>query len=381
MKTSIVDMQRLASAKGGRCLSPEYIRTDAKLLWQCKEGHQWEAVPSNIKRGHWCPACARGQRRRGTIDEMRNIAHSRGGRCLSTAYIRANAKLLWQCKEGHQWQALPNSVKRGSWCPVCATMPKHTIEEMQRLAEARGGKCLSEAYINNLTKLTWQCREGHQWEALPNNVKRGSWCPVCVTMRNGTIDEMKRIAEARGGECLSQEYINNKTKLIWQCKEGHQWQTTPSLVRRGQWCPACAAGQRLGTIDEMRQIAHSRGGQCLSREYIRANAKLLWQCKEAHQWEAIPNNIKRGSWCPVCATMPQNTIEEMQRLAKARGGKCLSEEYINSLTKLTWQCREGHQWQAAPVHAMQGQWCSVCAEGQRRMGMIDEMRKIAQSEV
>ena len=54
------------------------------------------------------------------IKEMRQIARGRGGRCLSSAYINTQTKLLWQCSEDHQWQATPNSVKMGSWCPFCA---------------------------------------------------------------------------------------------------------------------------------------------------------------------------------------------------------------------------------------------------------------------
>ena len=58
---------------------------------------------------------------------------------------------------------------------------KLTIEEMRELAESRGGKCLSEKYVNACTKLHWQCAKGHEWEATPGNVKNAhTWCPVCA---------------------------------------------------------------------------------------------------------------------------------------------------------------------------------------------------------
>src|SRR5258706_494096 len=96
-----------------------------------------------------------------------------------------------------------------------------------------------------------------------------------------------------------------------------------------QWSPTtvglcCERVFMKTSIVDMQRIAQAKGGRCLSREYIRGNAKLLWQCKEGHQWEAVPHNIKRRRWCPVCATKPKSTIEEMQRVAEARGGKCLS---------------------------------------------------------
>ena len=36
-----------------------------------------------------------------------------------------------------------------------------------------------------------------------------------------TIEEMRTIAAHRGGFCLLSKYINNKTKLKWQCSKKH----------------------------------------------------------------------------------------------------------------------------------------------------------------
>ena len=114
------------------------------------------------------------------------------------------------------------------------------------------------------------------------------------------IEEMQEIAESRGGKCLSKEYINNQTKLEWICSEGHKWKTVPSSVKQGSWCPICAGNMKL-TIEEMQEIAESRGGKCLSKEYIGSLNKLKWQCAEGHKWEASPNNVKQGSWCHRCS--------------------------------------------------------------------------------
>ena len=114
-----------------------------------------------------------------SIEEMHLIAQERGGKCLSDTYINNNVKLSWECAEGHQWEAIPGSVRRGSWCPECAGKTPLTIEEMHRLAQKRNGKCISHTYVNFRTKILWECAEGHQWESSPANVKRGSWCSQC----------------------------------------------------------------------------------------------------------------------------------------------------------------------------------------------------------
>jgi hypothetical protein len=231
-------MQRLARRRGGQCLSGEYLKGDSKLTWKCKEGHQWDARPNLIKRGRWCPHCSK-LKQSGSIEEMQEVARERGGKCLSHKYTNSTTKLSWQCRQGHIWDGTPAQIKQGHWCPVCGGSQKGSIEEMRQIASSRGGACLSEGYINNSTKLTWQCNKGHQWEAAPLNIKLGKWCPVCSGTQLGTIEEMRQIAESRGGRCLSAKYTNSRTKLAWQCKNGHRWMALPSSIKQGHWCSRC----------------------------------------------------------------------------------------------------------------------------------------------
>jgi hypothetical protein len=124
--------------------------------------------------------------------------------------------------------------------------------EMQKLAESRGGKCISEAYVSLKTKLTWQCAKGHTWEAVSYQVRRGTWCPVCNReKRMPTIEEMHLIAESRDGICLSDEYVNSYTNLKWQCANGHIWESTPSrIIHDGAWCKKCYNESRRKKVCE-----------------------------------------------------------------------------------------------------------------------------------
>lgn len=57
---------------------------------------------------------------------------------------------------------------------------------------------------------------------------------------------MREWAAAHGGECLSNEYVNAKTKLLWRCSCGHEFWAMPTNVQRGEWCPKCK-GKKYGT--------------------------------------------------------------------------------------------------------------------------------------
>lgn len=114
----------------------------------------------------------------------RAIARERGGRLLSRRVSNSRAPLEWQCTRGHRWQAQLYSVKRMNWCPVCGGTAALTIEDMRRTAAERGGQCLSSEYLNGETPLQWQCAKHHVWWAKPVKIRAGSWCPACGEARS-----------------------------------------------------------------------------------------------------------------------------------------------------------------------------------------------------
>ena len=184
------------------------------------------------------------------MNKLRDRADRHNGKCLSDIYVDVWTKLLWECKEGHQWLAVPGTILRGHWCPSCAGMAKKSIKDAVLVAKNRGGKCLSKLYINSQQKLDWECSKGHKWEATYTNVSQGSWCPRCAGKINKTIENMQALAAKRGGRCLSEIYINNQTKLLWECSKGHKWEARPDKIQQGRWCPTCSGNKRL-TIEDM----------------------------------------------------------------------------------------------------------------------------------
>ena len=516
---TIEQMQVLAAKRGGRCLSPVYVDSQTKLTWQCAKCHIWNAAPAHVRHSSWCPQCHGNVKL--TIQDMHRLAEIRGGKCLSDTYVNSQSKLLWECREGHQWMAAPSSIQQRTWCLKCSGSAKSTIQEMQRLAKSIGGRCLSDTYVNRKTHLLWECREGHRWKAMPNHVKNGHWCPVCAGLSKPSMDRIQRLAQERGGKCLAHNYVNSQTDLRWECIEGHQWKASWNAIQGGGWCPTCSSrlgericreyfGQLLGdsfpkvrpkwlvnkagnrmeldgysatlgiafehqgeqhfstkthfartgsalsrrkedddlksqlcaqrgitlvsvpeiprllpldhvrafikeqlgirgvhlppdidtrnvdinrayrtpgsreTLKELRRIAAGHGGRCLSDTYAGSQSNLLWHCAQGHKWEAPPDRIKQGAWCLRCAGKAKKTIEEMQETAAARGGKCLSDGYVNGSTHLLWQCKEGHQWKARPNDVVnKGRWCPECAASfrgrSRRLG-LPAMQSLAASQ-
>lgn len=214
------DLSQFALLNNGRVVTREitFLKKCKSIRFECQIGHQWEVVTHKALHSLWCPECNGNKPVRNTIELMRQIAADRNGRCLSEKYINSESKLEWECEKGHRWFANSHGVKnKGTWCKLCKNeAQKNSIEDMHKLAEKRGGKCLSKKYILNNVPLKWQCSEGHIWENQPSNITMGQWCPVCSKNDEKlTLLLMQEVAIEGGGKCLSRIYIDSGTKLEW----------------------------------------------------------------------------------------------------------------------------------------------------------------------
>lgn len=404
-KYSLADLQAYADSNGGFCLATEYKNVNVAVQWKCARGHCWKAKPADVlRRKTWCPKCApakRAQTRsRYTLEDMQGLAEDKDGAFLSKSYRGRLKKHKWECKHGHRWMTTPRTILRGSWCPKCRNIAsgnsnrKYTIADMHTAAAANDGLCLSKSYKNITTGIRWQCAKGHKWSAPYSSIKAGAWCPKCASARAAKantiydIADMQKLAEERSGKCHSRKYRNTVTRLSWECSEGHRFMMTAGLVLSDSWCPKCATKlvakkQQRHTIEEMQEIAKSKGGTCLSEEYVNVHAHLRWECAEGHRWSSSANNIIAGRWCRKCSCAKagrkrrQYTIEQMQEIAEKKGGKCLSTGSVLVLVPLEWECARGHRFSSTPSNIMNGSWCRKCSSLDQRFRYKRRERKAA----
>lgn len=428
-KNTLEEAQKIAKSRNGECLSKEYVNNKVKLKWRCHKGHVWIAPLKAIKvQNCWCPHCSNVAKL--TIEDMHKIAKSKDGECLSNKYSNILTKLKWKCKAGHVWEAKPNNIKnQDHWCLICSKKVSERIcrkyfetifdqnfptKKPKWLINSRGnrmefdGFCeklnlafeyhgiqhyKKESYLykqkggfrrrkkDDLTKRKL-CRKNDvvlieisyrvKYEDMDKYItneckKRGIDVPKISKLdyrlfeniySPEKIKEMRIIAKSRGGRCISKHYATSKDKLKWKCSNDHSWEASPNHVMRGEWCPHCARNVPIG-ISEMQKIAKSRGGKCLSKNYINSKTKLKWKCKNGHIWNATPASVKKN-WCSYCSNQAKHTIQEMQKIAKKKNGKYLSKKYISNKTKLKWQCSKGHIWETTFSNIRKGRWCPSC---------------------
>lgn len=307
-----------------------------------------------------------------TIKDMRDLATQRGGSCLSDKYI-PKAKLVWKCSYGHVWKARWDHVHRGCWCPYCAWKGKnrkYSIEDMRKLAAKKGGECLSASFINVGEKLQWKCADGHIWEAVPSTmIYRGGWCPSCRYL----------------GE--------RKCRYVFESLFNEKFPTTTvkpddgTLILDG-YAEALKMAFEYQGQQHYRYMPHlHKSRQNFEKSCERDACKVAWCSSSGIRLIVIPywKNDNDGSlvefireevsmngevdWGNFYTNL--SILRELREFAEQKHGKLISEKYLGTMKKLEWECSEGHRWEAIPDSVKRrGSWCPYCA-GNVRLNLSD----------
>lgn len=379
-RVTLGDLQTLAALHGGRCLARDLSEgaNDALMPFECARGHRFDVRRRCVLRGQWCPVCSKAdgawQRTLALADAH---ATERGGRCLTRTRPEGRDPCFeWECAKGHRFAVRRRCVAVGQWCPDCAREDSAWEQAVARAAEL-GGVCLARSATAH-ESVRWRCAAGHVWTNSARKVADGSWCPRCSGRRLG-IEHMQEMAAEHNGRCLSRKFVDLTTELRWECEKGHRWSAEPMSIRHhGTWCPQCALELRGPPIvvdawNTALEQARELGGMCLDSDNTKGH-RTRWRCAAGHEWNAVPYRVARGRWCAQCSGRRLN-IEHMRALAAERGGRCVSEEYIDCQTHLLWECEKFHRWWARPtIVRTMGTWCPQCAWDRNAERMRSEAR-------
>jgi hypothetical protein len=192
---------------------------------------------------------------------------------------------------------------------------KHTIEFWKNMAVARfKGRCLSKKAGKTTDPLRWECSAGHVFTATPANVQDGHWCPKCgrkaasETRRKNSVSRVAEIIKKKKGRLLTPRAFISRmsTRISISCRKGHTWETKPSIIRSGSWCPICAietrARNRIVPVKIIEKIVTAKGGKILGT--IRGTGmrgEYLVQCSSpAHEPWSVRGWALKKNWCPQC---------------------------------------------------------------------------------
>ncbi|MDE2028557.1 MAG: zinc-ribbon domain-containing protein, partial [Candidatus Omnitrophica bacterium] len=248
-------------------------KSNKRVWWLCKKGHEWLTSPANRSRGTGCPECSISRGAEATrlkklkasgslqqIDpQLAKEWHSKNGHLTADKVSPySNKKVWWLCPKGHEWVASVADRSTNGACPFCnKKRPSidYCLETMRpELAKEwhpnkNGILTPSQITVASNKKVWWKCSNGHEWLSSVANRSKGRGCPQCS----------KRVASsdyslAKGNEKLAKEWHSSQNspltpkdvtpfshrKVWWTCPKGHDYVASIAKRSIGRGCPYCA---------------------------------------------------------------------------------------------------------------------------------------------
>jgi len=310
---------------------------------------------------------------------IKNIALKKGGVCVSDKYINCRTNLKFKCIKEHEWEATPVNVRRGTWCPTCANRPALDLKLFQKMAIARGGRCLSKKYSNSQEKLKFKCAAGHVWQSAGKHIRGGSWCSLC---KNKGEALCKAIFEKHFGV----EFLSSRPK----------WLTNFS----GKTLELDGFSEKLMIAFEHQGLQHYEKNKFFRvddtklKSITKNDLFKKQKCKEkgvhlfavpsiygiigsqnvigylSHKFEESGFGKINFSIEDVCSF--SKSLESLQHIAFQNNGKCLSKSYLGHNQKHLFICSFGHKWKVTPNNLKAGCWCPYCSGRSKTIDIINQ---------
>jgi hypothetical protein len=245
----------------GKCLSTIYKNGKQNLLFECKWGHQWLAMWTNIQKGKWCPSCA-----------------SLSGERITRLYFETIFDKSFP-KERPSWLLGEKGYRMelDGYCAELGVAFEHhgmqhyfisefhkTQEELdkrqnddklkQRLCNKNGVKLIIVPQVPNLTPLDNlipfiydQCKMLNI--SILKSIHDITIMPELEPISFEYLKRYQKIAEERDGQCISEVYVNCHTRLKFKCnKDGHIWEAFPGNILKGFWCHQCTIRNKADKV-------------------------------------------------------------------------------------------------------------------------------------
>ena len=352
-KNTIEDAYNLAEERGFKFLSDEYKNSTTHYLWECSEGHQWKAKYSNIKTGKGCPECLKipfeyfvdlitnkeGQiittqeeyegvrtKIKYTCKEGHNCESigsslKRGVWCLECqmSLCERTCRKIFEylfnkpfVKSRHLKNPLTNKgIELDGYNKELKIAFEYNGQQHYKRIPYwhKEEKDFEEQQErDNITEKLCQ-QEEIKLIIIPYTVKYEDLYAYIVkqfpekdfektidyellkleSYKQDKLDEIKKVIESLGGLLISDNYINNTTKMAYVCANGHEFKTTWGCIQQGSFCKKCSdnklSNKALPVIEEFCKKYHFE----LLSDYTRAKDLLRWRCTKCN--EKIEKNL------------------------------------------------------------------------------------------
>ncbi len=167
----------------------------------------------------------------------------------------------------------------------------------------------------------WVCEKGHRWRAkVKSRCCDNADCPVCSGRKvlkgeNDLASVLPQLARqwhpCKNGVLRPYDVAASTHKKVWWiCGKGHEWKATVASRTAGAGCPVCAGKLIIAGENDLEsrfpKIAaewdNDKNGS-LTPDMVApySNKRVWWQCRIGHEYQAaVGARTMHGSGCPYC---------------------------------------------------------------------------------
>jgi len=324
--------------KNGKLTPGDVVpRSNKRVWWRCKNGHEWDAVISSRTNGTNCPFCS-GRRARADNnlavkrpDIAKEWHPTKNGNLTPFNFTPGSGrKVWWKCEKGHEWDArIANRATLGRGCPYCSNKAvgndNNLAVKFPAVAKewhpTKNGRLTARDVLPGSHRIVWwKCGKGHEWDAkIKDRTGQGSGCTYCSGHRVGDDNNLgvklpelaKEWHPTKNGNLTARDVVPGSHKQVWwKCrKKGHEWEASLKNRVKGRGCPYCS-NKAIGDDNSLavvfleitKEWHPTKNGNLKPADVPPSGArKVWWTCKRGHEWQATINNrTHNGRGCPDC---------------------------------------------------------------------------------
>ncbi len=252
--------------------------------------------------------------------------------------VSSSEPVFWKCPDcGHRWKSTIGSITRkGRYgCAECSkirkgkSFTKRRVSERGSLAEnnpelakewhptKNGNMKPEDITVGRFDPVWWLCPIcGYEWQASPNNRKKGVGCPHCAgRVPFPGIDDLETVSpelakqwDYEKNEKKPSEYLPKSGKKVnWVCPDcGNRYSMTIRERSNGHGCPKCKGkknSERCRKTQEtfVKEIKEINPKIIVIGQYINQKTSIKVKCADCgYEWERNPQTLLHGSKCPKC---------------------------------------------------------------------------------
>jgi hypothetical protein len=334
---------------------------------------------------------------------LRDIAASRGGKLISTEYVKNDHPLLFEDAAGNRFPALPLNVERGSWSPyegrvseaVCRQAFEHIFKSefpLRRDILRRPGKrCLElDGFAENVTINGQHVDIGMEYHG-PHHFGRAAYATDEEQLKVQEHDrERRQLCADMGIILIEVEEFDSKRGYNPAYVLEHVIKHIKSMLDlHGLSLPIIEPGFEINLTNindgvrilaEMREYAEKQSGKLISTAYLNAETPLIFEDAKSNQFPKRTSEIRSGAWSPYesnCVRDKDYHYAELRRIVEENGGILISPEYLGAFTKLQIMDADGWVFSQCPDALKAGKWSPrVSRNGAKHLSEVAQIADV-----